>query len=141
MKGLIIKLYRGFTNLPNINTIIKTRKNRKPSNLDFKLHYEIDNYFFKRFGIKFRSQSVFCTGDIETAKAYGKVAEIKPIGDFEVCWSPKCFDMFEIEDYPKMDIEEFIIRNEYQIGNLEEAIKSGNEIMLYCDSYKVVAHE
>lgn len=49
--------------------------------------------------------------------------------------------MIEIEDYPWMSIEEFIIENEYQIGNLQEAIESGNEIMLFCDSYKVISHE
>jgi len=49
--------------------------------------------------------------------------------------------MFEIEDYLKMDIEEFIIANEYQIGNLEKAIESGNEIMMFCEQYKVILYE
>lgn len=65
---------------------------------------------------------------------------IEPIENFEVCWSPKCHDLIEIEDFPWMDTEEFIIENEYQIGNLQEAIESGNEIMLFCEKYKVVSH-
>jgi len=40
-----------------------------------------------------------------------------------------------------MSVEEFIIENEYQIGNLQEAIKSENEIMLFCEKYKVISHE
>jgi hypothetical protein len=66
---------------------------------------------------------------------------IEPIGNFEICWSPKCYDLIEIEDFPWLSVEEFIIENEYQVGDLEEAIKSGNEIMLYCDSYKVISYE
>ncbi|RUM46236.1 MAG: hypothetical protein DSY46_00480 [Hydrogenimonas sp.] len=95
----------------------------------------------KKFGIRFRSQSIFCTGDIQSAKQYGEIAVIEPIGDFEICWSPKCHDLIEIEDYPWMSIEEFIIENEYQIGNLQKAIKSCNEIMLFCEKYKVVSYE
>jgi len=94
-----------------------------------------------KFGIRFRSQSVFCTGDIKSALEYGKVAIIEPIGHFEICWSPKCYDLIEIEDFTWMSVEEFIIENEYQIGNLQQAIESGKEIMLFCEKYKVSSYE
>ena len=105
------------------------------------LHNRVDEYFSNKFGIRFRSQSVFCTGDYASALNYGEVAAIEPIGNFEICWSPKCYDLIEIEDYPWMSVEDFIIENNYQIGNLEEALKSKNEIMLFCNSYKVISHE
>jgi hypothetical protein len=105
------------------------------------LHEKVDEYFFNQFGIKFRSQSVFCTGKIKSALKYGKVAVIEPIGRFEICWSPKCYDLIEIEDFHWMSVEEFIIENEYQTGDLQEAIKAENEIMLFCEMYKVISHE
>ena len=105
------------------------------------LHEEVDEYFFNNFGIKFRSQSVFCTGDIKSALEYGKVAIIEPIGDFQICWSPKCYDLIEIEDFPWMSVEEFIIEKKYQIGSLKEAIESKNEIMLFCEKYRVMPNE
>ncbi|WP_415396242.1 hypothetical protein [Sulfurimonas sp. CS5] len=94
-----MKLYRGFKNLPQIDTIITTRKNRKPKHLPLELHEKVDEYFFNKFGIKFRSQSVFCTGKMKSALDYGKVAIIEPVGHFEICWSPKCYDLIEIEDF------------------------------------------
>lgn len=136
-----IKIYKGFTNLPEIGTIITTRKNRTPKHLSIEKHNEVDKYFDEKFGIKFRSQSVFCTGDIKTASEYGKVAIIEPIGEFEVCWSPICFDLIEIEDFTWMTTEEFILENKYQIGNIQSALESGNEIMLFCEKYKVISYE
>lgn len=136
-----MNIYRGFVNRPKVGVILKTRKDRKPRDSSIELHNEADEYFFKKFGIKFRSQSIFCTGDIQSAKKYGKVAKIKPIGDSQICWSPKCFDLIEKEDFHWMTTEEFILENEYQIGNLDKAIESGNEIMIHCDRYEIIQHE
>ncbi|MDN5068386.1 hypothetical protein [Aliarcobacter butzleri] len=40
-----------------------------------------------------------------------------------------------------MTTEEFILENKYQIGNIQSALESGNEIMLFCEKYKVISYE
>lgn len=132
-----MNIYRGFNKAPDSPCIKQTRKDRKPKNLELHIHQLADKIFYEKFGIKFRSQSVFCTGDIFSAKKYGYVAIIKPIGKYEVCWSPHCHDFIEIEESP-LSVPDFIEDKCYQIGNLETALKSGNEIMLACDSYEVI---
>jgi len=136
----ILDIYRGFLDIPAVGVIKKTRKNRTPRNLDEILHNRADECFCAIFGIRFRSQSLFCTGNIEVAKKYGSAAKIMPIGNYEVCWSSKCSDFIEIED-SCLSVEEFIIENEYQTGRINEAIESGNEIMIFCDSYEILSHE
>lgn len=141
-----MNLYRGFTNDQNIDGIIPVRKDRQPRHLNILIHELSDEIFLELFEIKFRSQALFCTGDIEEAFQYGNVKCIEPIecDDFAVCWSPKIKDFIEIEDYldlnniTKEAIYNFIIENKYQTGKLEDAIKSKNEIMIYCDEYRVV---
>lgn len=137
-----MKLYRGFVNPEEIQDIMTTLKNRVPRNLDHEIHKLADDYFYKKFGIRFRSQSVFCTGDLQEAKKFGEVRVIEPIGDYVICWSPKVNDFMEIEDclYGTLEeaVEEFIEKNDYQLGNLEDAINSKYEIMLFCEKYKVL---
>lgn len=141
-----MNLYRGFTNDQITEDIIKVRKDRQPRHLNILIHEIADEVFNDLFGIKFRSQALFCTGDIDEAFQYGNVKRIEPIEcyGFAVCWSPKIKDFIEIEDYLDLNnitreaIYNFIIENKYQTGKLEDAIKSKNEIMIYCDEYRVV---
>lgn len=63
-----MNLYRGFKSIPEIGAIKKVRKDRKPRDLDINTHNKVDEYFYEKFGIKFRSQSLFCTGSINNAK-------------------------------------------------------------------------
>lgn len=137
-----MKLYRGFFNTDEIKEVMETNKNREPVDLDPKIHDIADKYFLDKFGFRFRSQIVFCTGDINVADDYGEVRVIEPIGKYEICWSPKVKDFLEIQYSITGDItehvEKFIENNNYQIGNMEAAIESKNEIMLYCDKYRVL---
>lgn len=137
-----MKLYRGFKNIEEIQEVMTTRKDRKPRDLDPVIHKIADNYFFKIFDIRFRSQSVFCTGDIVDAGKYGEVRIIEPIGSYEICWSPKVNDFLEIENSIcgtiEEAVEEFIEKNDYQLGNMQEAIASEHEIMLFCENYRVI---
>ena len=96
-----MNLYRGLTSEQIIEGIIKVRKDRKPRHLNILIHNIADEIFLELFGIKFRSQALFCTGDISEAFQYGNVKCIEPIecDDFNVCWSPKIKDFIEIEDY------------------------------------------
>lgn len=133
-----MQLFRGMHNFIGNEIIVTTRRDRRPLHTPINIHEEADIIFQEKFGIKFRSQSVFCTGDLDVATSYGNtIVRIEPIGDYEICWSPLCEDFTEITntDY---NVKEFIEINNYQIGNIDLAISSKNEIMLYCESYKAI---
>lgn len=136
--GILLNLFRGMRNFEGNEKIIKTRKYRKPLHTPEHIHKEADAIFENKFGIKFRSQSVFCTSDIDVASAYGDiVVRVEPIGDYKVCWSPTCSDFTDIMN-TNMNVSQFIINHKYQVGDVLSAIDSKNEIMLYCESYKVI---
>lgn len=143
----------------------QVRKNRKPRDMEQFLHDAIDNWFLKNIGYRFRSNAIFGTSDhMEIIEAeYGEAHIIFPKGNFEIAWSPKAKDLYAVIDreiqklasqqqkdrsyirtYQRLQhessyLEKFInsIMKEYnyQTGNVKQAIKSGNEIMIACDSY------
>lgn len=130
------------------NGFIKVKKDRCPKHSDKLIHQYADEVFFDKFGIKFRSQSVFCTGDITSAFQYGEVKCIEPIVSkgSKICWSTIVDDFINIEydidmnHITKEAVEKFINDNDYrlcELSDLESAIASNNEIMVYCDTYKI----
>lgn len=134
-----MELYRGMKNFEGNEKIITTRKDRKPLHLSMDIHEQADLIFEDKFGIKFRSQSVFCTGSYKEANSYGNiVVRVEPIGHFTVCWSPLCDDFIKIMDKNDMSVQEFIEINKYQTGDINLAIASKNEIMLYCKQYRAI---
>ena len=125
-------LYRGVPGVPDI-FLKKVRKNRKPMNTEEEIQKIADDNFERRFGIRARSETVFCSSKIKQAKDYGQPRIIFPVGKYEVIWSPDIEDMYLSMS---SDIEEFRDQlNSYIKGRLSDAIFSGNEIMLHCESY------
>lgn len=141
----------------------KVRKDRKPLSTPVEIHNIIDKRFQEAFGIKARSQTVFCVSDINTAKEYGVPYYIFPKGKYEIIWSNTIDDLYtnltewiafhepELKDMPVLerlnkDFEshkkyfdylknKFPVKKLYQKGNLKQALKTGYEIMLYCNEY------
>ena len=140
--------------------IIKNvRKNRKPKDTSIMKHNYYDLKFEEKFGLKLRSETVFCVSDTRFAKVYGKPYYIFPIGKYEIYWSPYISDMtmdmtfFYIPGYvdfdaPLKEIEHEIMTvsdnsyvrllkdinkdfSRYKKGDLAGAIKSKNEVMLH----------
>jgi hypothetical protein len=115
------------------------RENRKPKNTPIQYHNAADDWFYEQFGIRYRSDALFCTGSFNGAALYGNVFIIFPIGEFKVCWSPNIVDMyFEFLRDSYGDVKTFVgrlMRANYMEGQLNNAIEKGHEIMLYCDSY------
>ncbi len=73
----------------------KVRQDRSSKDTPEDTHKLMDNEFNKKFGIKARSQTIFCTGDLHTARGYGStVYLIFPIGKYEIIWSPKYRDLY-----------------------------------------------
>ncbi len=66
-------LYRGSTTNENQPTLkkIKPRLDRVPRDMDANVHVMIDNYFEKKFGVRYRSEGVFGTGSKYNAEDYG----------------------------------------------------------------------
>lgn len=89
-------LYRGSKTESKEKTLrkIKTRKDRTPRDIKVNTHTLIDNYFEKKFGIRYRSKSVFVSGSKGSAEYYGSVYAVFPIGEFTFIWSPKVVDLY-----------------------------------------------
>lgn len=115
--GPILKdLYRNRNNIgqlpligkrvyPNKSIMIKkTRKNRRPKDTPAVEHWFIDNYFFEKYGHRFRSNAIFSTGRYSDAKSYGNVFILLPIGKYEVLWHRHIPDLYSFlfEDNPDM---------------------------------------
>ena len=162
-----IPLYRGFRreDLSTLNVAhqepfitINIRKDRIPIDTPKDISTTIDNWFEKNTGIRFREQSLFCSGRLSLASCYGEVVVIVPLANFDCCWSGKFEDMYvgmseyadaesghNIEDYHLMTSKEklraifsdsnnvtyFMENADYQFNaGLLEGIESGHEIMI-----------
>ena len=118
----------------------KVRKNRRPKDTSIDIHDWVDNWFYKKFGIKARSNTIFCTSHKGYALSYGNLFVIFPIGKFEVIWSSRLKDLFNKADMNRglekwsKNFLEFNAKT-YKKGDLQGAIKSENEIMLHCKEY------
>lgn len=141
----------------NKPVFIKTvRKSRKPSDTNYDIHLLMDKLFHEKFGIKGRSQTLFCTGDSGTAGGYGWFSYmIFPVGKYKALWSDEIRDMYKnpyldqiidsyipiinaevdkkVKDSLKKELEDEIYKKilpTYHVGNIMKAIQSGNEIMI-----------
>lgn len=90
--GLV--LYRGTAKPVTKTMILPVRKDRKPSDTPEYLHYILDGYFYQRFGIKARSQTVFCTQSLMMAKRYGGAVSVIPKGKATFIYSRKIQDLY-----------------------------------------------
>ena len=127
--------------------LYRTNRHRTPRDVNPALHSYIDDYFFKKFGKRYRSQAAFGSGEPGVAVNYGDPYVFMPVGDFAFCWSPVLDDLIEHEDdlldaiphNPTIDqIAAVMDRFRYTETNLVHAIRSGHEIMFDCQSYFLI---
>lgn len=125
------------------------QQERHPLDTPKLIHMQLDRLFKKRWGVKYRSQSIFCTGNLNHASLYGTPFMVFPVGNFKFLWNPKFKDLFNYIRYdiaPSIDTnsiegaEEFEkglegVIDTYQNSGLPRAIKSGYEIMVHCKEY------
>ena len=141
-------LYRGF--LDFVDSIILENNYlkipRKPRDSHIYVHKVADDWFEKKFGVKARSQAIFCTPDIEQAKEYGKPYEVSiPQGlDVKLIFSIDVKDFIEIErDICDVNCKEEIInwlesKSYSMVSNgLKLPVDFDGEVMLYCEKYEV----
>lgn len=70
------------------------RMNRTPVDTHPLVHKALDDAFEKKFGHRARSNSMFCTGSVVTAKSYGDPYMIFPIGKYRYLWSESHKDLY-----------------------------------------------
>jgi hypothetical protein len=88
-------MYRGIENMNDADAIVGTvRQDRKPKDLDVKVHNLMNEYFEKTFGSKFRSNTLFVTTDYSIASEYGTAYAIFPTDPVEAVWSPVTKDLY-----------------------------------------------
>lgn len=81
--------------------IHQSRKDRKPKDSSVLLHKALDRNFMEDFGIPYRSEGLFVTGNPVEAKTYGKTAIILPEGKFQFCWGLQVSDAYARFDLTK----------------------------------------
>lgn len=153
--------YRGMKNKPNI-LIGSVRTDRKPMNTPLPIHEFMDNWFYKKFGVKFRSNAMFTIKDKPNAKFFGDVYIVFPIGEFKYCYSNDVFDLYDliiskIQQYTDINatdintflsdkqhlktvidiVEKILIDSNYVDSNLK-ALSVNSEIMINCKSYLAI---
>ena len=162
------KMWRGM-NIPETNIArFTTRTDRPPVDTPKVVSNAIDDYFEATTGTRWRSSSVFVSGNQAVAADYGTPFCMFPIGQFHYCWSSRVNDLYNtldrqldryhlryhhFSDYPSPEAEEknklaFSTLNkilpelDYRVDiDLTEAIAMGQEIMVSCDKYYMVGSE
>lgn len=91
-------LFRGMDQslVPNESfvRILQSRKDRRPKDSTYQVHDALNLRLERDFGIPYRTEGTFCTGDPHTATEYGKSAIILPIGQFDFCWGMQVKDAY-----------------------------------------------
>lgn len=126
-------------------SVVSPRRSRRPRNSSTFFHETADQWFAQRFGIPYRSQSIFVTSATRSACAYAKtpahVMRIIPLSTYQYCWSPKISDLLFVAartGQSRAEIEKYLDSAEYCETALEEAYQMGHEVMLYCDRYVAI---
>ena len=73
--------------------VIKLKKSRSPRDTDDEYHNAANAYFEKKFGVKFRSKSIFTFPNFAN-DSYGSPFIVFPVGEYKVCYSPKVYDAY-----------------------------------------------
>lgn len=123
---------------------------RKPRDTDPRLHHVATEWFNRKFGKDYRSLSLFCTGNVDIARGYltseKALIELQPIGDFSLCFSSKCKDMFGHFQFKPPSFFESVANIENELEELEflecknEGVaisaQSGSEVMVIARSFQ-----
>ncbi|WP_350588195.1 MULTISPECIES: hypothetical protein [unclassified Psychrobacter] len=147
-----MKLYRGLSYINN-NNILENKflkEPRVPLHTNINIHNVADNWFYNKFGVRARSETIFCTTDLHQALRFGYVHKIVPIEDegIRFIYSPNVIDLIDIQEdieersegcYDEKEIVEWLESKYYCIEKSFKDIPSGfkGEIMLYCKKYEI----
>ena len=140
----------------------QVREDRKPRDTPPFIHKVADDWFFKKFGVRSRSNAVFTTFDYYSADYYGKPFYVFPIGKYTAVSSPVIEDLFNAiqykynylfdDEYKKILSEAIytssLTKEEIQ-KKIEALLNSGNyskkltvhknEVMITCKNYYILS--
>lgn len=144
--GVTAYLWRGFGE-KNFQGIVELGpiKGRIPRDTPKWIHEIADQWFFDNFGVRYRSEALFCTGDKSVALYYGNIYPVVPVDEFRFCWSPVIEDFYgtvsklKLEQGDSTEVFRLLETANYTDQDLIKAIESGSEIMLHAPSYLVLA--
>lgn len=156
-------IYRGMRVHFGADFALKSpRSNRRPLTTNEDVHAFADEYFQQKFGIKFRSNSIFTSRSTELAKYYGDVYAIFPLDRVSFAWSEKVEDFTnDSADYRKRKLgtaskeplskdETFEMLDSFEYHFNDNSLKDeyfkyrdykGYELMIACDEYLAVRAE
>lgn len=127
---------------------INVRKDRKPLTMPLTITQAADDYFEDEFGVRPRTQAVFCYGEggRGLANAYGSnLCAIFPIGNFKCIWSPEVADLYDAfsnyhstHDKDPEDVAEWLSAFNYRDDDFDDAVVKNKELMIVCDSYYAI---
>ena len=157
------KLLRGFYPSDRMEKIFNdqifkadVRKDRQPQDTDKQVSEFVDEWFYKKFGSKFRSEALFCVGNRLVTRKYGTAFVIFPIGKMSYCWSPVYHDFYQSnstligkfknrgdDDLYWGEINKILKEGKYTDTDLIEALSfhPRHEIMINCDSYYAIQYD
>lgn len=143
-----MRLYRGVADIITDGVFVNNylKDSRLPRDAHINVHKVADSWFFYKFGIRARSETIFCSVDIEQAKEFGQVFEISiPDGvEYKLVFSLNVIDFNEIEiAVGDVNVDEQIVewledKNYKVVNNKNELpIFFKGEIMISCEKYKL----
>ena len=119
------------------------RQDRRPKDSDIRWHNSLDDAFFKKWGIRPRSQSLFCEFGIP--EGYSRVYVVLPIGDYTLVSSTMVFDAYgrqpsEVKDYKQEAVNLVkLYKKNTSVGYIKNLVymsgKKHTEVMMVCKSY------
>ena len=142
-----IVLYRGSEDFnvisPGNYKICSVRKDRRPRDSSAFLHKLINSALKYFDGINWRESTVFCTPDYDTAKNYGTVSVILPVGDYKLLYSEQIEDLIDMTYIATLNrYRDYHDRNEKIDGMLEKlASKLYDECIKILDGFAEIVHE
>lgn len=141
----VLPFYRGISRVISSPHpyLSRPRTNRLPKNSPINFHSVADEWFFSRFGVRYRSNSVFLTSNLITANSYtpdtNNVVRVIPISKYRFCWSPKVSDLYWVATRLGSASSTHIQAELSSLGYIESdlcgAFLTGHELMLNCDQY------
>jgi hypothetical protein len=114
-KFLVNILYRGTKDILGQYQKKDVRTDRKPSETDVKIHNYADEFFYKKYDVKLRSETIFCSTSPSIAMDYGKIYVIFPVGKYDIYYSDKVRDFYT-------DLEELF--NKKGLGSAAELLNN-----------------
>jgi hypothetical protein len=133
---------------PNLSRV------RNPRDMPYEVHKSLQNWFIGKFGVDYRGQTLFCTGDHSIAAGYKKphneIVTLMPQEPYSLCYSPTCKDLFGHYQFKWSLAADPVAKLESEIDDLafvhlkncglNEAAASGNEVMIFAEkfNYKIV---